>query len=71
MESRLSKQLMLFDLVRRPWKSVSPVGDAPPQKVAVLLLHSARTRNLPSVLAYRLCFPEFSPSLRTGCWLGP
>lgn len=71
MESLLSRQLMLFDLVRRPWESVSPMRDAPLHKVAVFLFQPARTRNLPSVLTYLLCFPELSLSLSRGCWLCP
>ena len=71
MESLLSRQLMLFDFVRRPWESVSPVRDAPLHRLAVLLFQPARTRNLPSVRTYLLCFPEFSLSLRSGCGLCP
>lgn len=71
MESLLSRQLMLFDLVRRPWESGSPVRDAPLHRLAVLPFQPARTRNLPSVRTYLLCFPEFSLSLKTGCWLCP
>lgn len=68
MESLLSRQLMLLDLVRRPWESVSLPRDAPLQRLAVLLFQPAPTRNLPSVLTYLLCFPEFSVSLKKGCW---
>lgn len=70
-ESLFSRQLMLLDLVRRPWDSVSPVKDAPLHRLAVLLIQPARTKNLPSVLTYLLCFLEFLPSLRGGCWLCP
>lgn len=69
MESLFSRQLMLFDLVRRPWQSGSLGRDAPLHRLAVLLFHPPRSRNLPSVLTYLLCLPEFSLSLRSGCWL--
>lgn len=69
MESLFSRQLMLFDLVRRPWQSGSLGRDAPLHRLAVLLFHPPRRRNLPSVLTYLLCLPEFSLSLRSGCWL--
>lgn len=70
MESLLSRQLMLFALVRRPWELVSPERGAAVDRLAVLLFHPERSKNLPSVLTYLICFPELS-SLRSGCWLCP
>lgn len=70
MESLLSRQLMLLDLVSRLWDGKSQEREAPLQRLAVLLLQPARPKSLPSVLTYLTCCLLSSLSL-SGAWYRP